>query len=95
MPDLQVTCVTKPNRFSAHEHITHIGGNWTPRRIIRVEEAIDLIDSRQVTFYTLTTTGRRAEIRVIREPGKRPHLRTVADGYYSDNLLALSECSIA
>lgn len=95
MPELQVTCVTKPDRFSAHEHITHIGGNWTPR-ILRVEEAIDLIDSGKAAFYTVEkATGKRADVRVVRVDGKRPHLRTVADGYYNDNLLALSECSIA
>lgn len=95
MTEYQVTCVTKPNRFSAHEHITHIGGNWTPRTL-RVEAAIDLIDSRKAAFYTVEkTTGKRADIQVVRETGKHPYLRTVADGYYNDNLLALAECSIA
>jgi hypothetical protein len=26
MADVRVTCITKPNPLSTHEHITHIGG---------------------------------------------------------------------
>jgi hypothetical protein len=26
MADARVTCITKPNRESQHEHITHLGG---------------------------------------------------------------------
>jgi hypothetical protein len=39
MNEFEVTCVNKPDRMSAHEHITHIGntaGNWRMAR----EEAI-------------------------------------------------------
>jgi hypothetical protein len=36
MPDAQVTCITKPNPQSAHEHITHLGNGskwrWTRNR---------------------------------------------------------------
>ena len=46
MSEFEVTCVNKPDRMSAHEHITHIGntaGNWRMTR----EEAIRRIDSKQ------------------------------------------------
>lgn len=92
MKDYQVTCITKPNRMSAHEHITHIGysGRW---RITR-EEAIRRIDSKQDAFYTVDlSTGRRMYIGVVRGDGyKVPYLRTHADGKWNDNLLALAEC---
>jgi hypothetical protein len=88
----QVTCVNKPNRFSTHEHITHIGniaGRWKITR----ESAIQRIDAKADSFYTVdATTGKRAEIGVVREAGKLPYLRTHADGKWNDNLLALAEC---
>ena len=88
----QVTCVNKPNRFSTHEHITHIGniaGRWKITR----ESAIQRIEAKTDSFYTVdATTGKRAEIGVVREAGKQPYLRTHADGKWNDNLLALAEC---
>jgi hypothetical protein len=92
MADCQITCVNKPNRFSTHEHISHIGnvvGGWKITR----ESAIQSIDSNTNSFYTIdATTGKRAEIGVVREAGKHPYLRTHADGKWNDNLLALAEC---
>ena len=88
--DLQVTCVNKPHRQSPHEHITHIGGpTW---RITR-EDAIRRIDARADTFYTLVN-GKRANVEVVREAGKHPYLKTKADGYWNDNLLALNDCPV-
>ena len=92
MGDFQVTCINKPDRFSRHEHITHIGnaaGGWKITR----ESAIERIESKTDSFYTIdATTGKRAEIGVVREAVKLPYLRTYADGKWSDNLLALAEC---
>src|SRR5690242_9959941 len=91
-----VTCINKPNRVSAHEHITHIGNivaNW---RLTR-EEAIRRIDAKQEAFYTIDrATGRKVYIGVVRGDGsKAPYLRTYADGKWNDNLLALGECNSA
>ena len=88
MADVQITCIRKPNANSPHEHITHVGsyGQVWPR-----EQVIAWIDARTDTFYTMAG-GRRAEVRVVREPGRAPFLRTHADGYYNDNLLALPQC---
>jgi len=92
MGNYQVTCINKPDRFSRHEHITHIGniaGGW---RITR-ESAIQRIESKTDSFYTVdASTGKRADIGVVREAGKAPYLRTYADGKWNDNLLALAEC---
>ena len=92
MSEYEVTCVTKPDRNSRHEHITHIGnaaGGW---RLTR-ESAIERIESKREAFYTVDrTTGRRAYIGVVREHGKLPYLRTHADGKWNDNLLAQAEC---
>ncbi|SPA36217.1 conserved hypothetical protein [Cupriavidus taiwanensis] len=92
MKEFEVNCVNKPNRSSAHEHITHIGHSVNKWRLTR-EAAIARIDSKSEAFYIVDrTTGKRAYIGVVREPGKAPYLRTYADGKWNDNLLAQSEC---
>jgi Protein of unknown function (DUF3892) len=73
MKEFEVTCVTKPDRYSAHEHITHIGniaGQW---RITR-ELAIRKIDSKEEAFYTIDrSTGKKVYVYVVRgDGGKAP-----------------------
>jgi hypothetical protein len=93
MKEYQVTCVTKPDRFSTHEHITHIGNIDNKWKITR-ELAILKIDSKQEAFYTVDrTSGRKMYIGVVREAGRSPYLRTYADGKWNDNLLAQAECN--
>ncbi len=90
MADVKITGIRKPNRFSSHEHITHVGGaGW----ILTREDAIRRIDTRIDTFYVIDPQNRkRAEVAVVRnDPGKTPYLRTYADGYWNDNLLSLEE----
>lgn len=87
MSDLQVTCITKPNRTSQHEHITHLGGtfgHWQ-RDIV-----IQAIETKTHTFYTYVN-GNRGDVGVVNgATGK--YLRTYADGKWNDNLLSLREC---
>jgi hypothetical protein len=93
MSDCRITCVTKPDRFSRHEHITHVGNPSVGWKITR-EQAIANIESKLDTFYVQDEkTGKRSEVGVRREDGKVPYLRTYADGYYNDNLLSLDECN--
>lgn len=92
MNEFEVNCITKPDRFSTVEHITHIGNsvqNWCLKR----ETAIQRIEAKTEAFYTVDrTTGKKAYIGVVREAGKLPYLRTYADGKWNDNLLAQPEC---
>jgi hypothetical protein len=94
MNEYQVTCINKPDRMSAHEHITHIGNTAGQWRLTR-EDAIRRIDSQQEAFYTVDkTAGRKMYIGVVRGDGfKAPYLRTHADGKWNDNLLAQDECN--
>ena len=75
MAEFEVNCITKPNRESRHEHITHIGnseGGWQLTR----EAAIVRIESKQEAYYTIDRqTGRKVYIGVVREAGKAPFLR--------------------
>lgn len=92
MNDFEINCVNKAAGDWAHELITHIGNRKGGWRITK-EEAIFAIESRTSTFYTVDkTTGKRADVRVLREIGKAPLLRTWADGKWTDGLLAQSEC---
>ena len=93
MPEFKVTCINKPNRFSPHEHITHIGNLENLWRMTR-EAAIQRIDSNQEQFYTVDrNSGRKMYIGVVREANKAPYLRTHADGKWNDNLLAQDDCT--
>jgi hypothetical protein len=93
MSEYRVTCINKPDRFSTHEHITHIGNIGDKWKLTR-EAAIQRIDSKQDAFYTVDSgTGKRAYVGVVREAGKVPYLRTHADGKWNDNLLAQAECN--
>ena len=88
MADVQVTCITKPNRASSHEGITHLGGaTWKWSRA----DVITSIRGKTNTFYTLVG-GNRANVGIV-EGQNGDYVRTYADGKWNDNLLALAECS--
>jgi hypothetical protein len=92
MADVPVTCITKPDPQSPHEHITHLGNPSVPWKWTR-EEVIASIDARNNTFFVVDPyTGKRSTFGVVRVPGKRPYLRTYADGDWSNNLLSLNQC---
>lgn len=87
MADAQITCINKMPRNNPHEGITHLGGpewKWTRSQVIAS------IEARTNTFFTLVN-GKRADVRVVEGPNGK-YLRTHADGYWNDNLLALPEC---
>ena len=88
--DVRITCILKSPSSGGHEYITHAGnssGTWP------VELIISNIEKRIDTFFVKDDqTGKRAEVGVVREAGKRPYIRTHADGYYNDNLLSLTAC---
>ena len=90
MPDARVTCITKPNRESQHEHITHLGGlGWKWTR----EQVIQSIDTKTNTFHVIDAQRHRSEVGII-DPGngRARYVRTYADGDWNNNLLALPEC---
>ena len=93
MNEFEVNCVAKPDRYSTHDHITHIGNsaqNWCMTR----ETAITRIEAKTEAYFTLDrVSGKKAYIGVVREAGKAPYLRTYADGKWNNNLLEQAECS--
>lgn len=88
MADVRVTCITKQDRDSKHEGITHLGGSgwfWTRAQVIAS------IEAKTNTFYTLVN-GNRGDIGVVNGPNGK-YLRTYADGRANDNLLSLPSCA--
>lgn len=94
MPDAQITCITKPDPQSPHEHITHVGNPSAGWKWTR-EQVISSIDAGTNTFYvTDPNNGKRSNVAVIRPSGRAPYLRTHADGDWNDNLLSLNQCPL-
>jgi hypothetical protein len=90
MTEFQITCINKPNRFSTHVHITHLGNQAQGWRLTR-ESVIRRIEGKQEAFYTIDpVTKKRAYVGVVQTSPK--HLRTYADGVWNNNLLDLPEC---
>lgn len=93
MADVQITCVSKPDRNSPHERIIHVGGpggggwKWT------TEQVVASIESGTNTFFVLDAARHRSNVGVV-DPGggRQKHLRTHADGDWNNNLLSLPEC---
>ena len=88
MADVQVLCISKRDRNSHYEGITHLGSRdwkWTRDQVIRS------IEARTNTFFT-RVNGNRSEIGVVKGPSGE-YVRTYAVGKWNDNLLALMECA--
>lgn len=94
MKEFEITCINKPNRFSTHEHITHIWNSLNNWRL-KLQDAITRIDKWDEKFFVLSPDKtKKAYIWVVRESWKNPYLRTYADWFWNDNLLSLKECWI-
>ncbi len=94
MADVRVTCITKPHPQSPHEHITHLGNPAAGWKWTR-EQVIASIEAKTNTFYVIDpNTRKRSDVGVVRSEGKAPYLRTYADGYWNNNLLALNQCPL-
>lgn len=90
----QVRCITKSDRTSPHERITHIGGqnsdgtgtSWK----LSQQDAIQGIETGKWSFY-VSQAGRTVNVIVAVREGNK-YLKTEADGEQPNNLLSLPEC---
>lgn len=84
----QVTCINKrPSHYAPHERIQAIGGaGWKHSEAEAIRNA--KIDP---GAYYVSVGGRTVRVKVATHNG-REYLKTEADGYSPDNLLALGEC---
>ena len=93
MADVQVTCITKPNPQSAHEHITHLGN--PPLWVWAREQVIVSIEAKTNTFFVRDPhTEKRSDVGVVHVASSASYLRTYADGQWNNNLLSLNQCSL-
>jgi hypothetical protein len=85
----QVTCINKRgSHYDAHERIEFIGQQSAWK--LSEDSAIRRIEGGSDSFYTFVN-GRQAEVVVAIHNGRK-YLKTDADGYSPNNLLALPEC---
>lgn len=89
----QVTCITKRGgHYNPHERIQGIGGGamlatrwWTSE-----DDAIRNVERDPSSYYV--HVGGRSVWVVVAVHNGRKYLKTEADGYEPNNLLALPEC---
>lgn len=85
----QIVAIRKHDRYSSHEHITHVKYDSA---VHTREEVIQLIRAGTDTFY-VSVQGAKAYVEVVYPPYPRsPYIRTYPDRTGRDNLLSLPEC---
>lgn len=89
MDEYRIVCVRKPNRQSAHEHITHVRLEGSTDLYTR-EQIVKWVDDKKYRFF-VAENGFKAYV------GTRPgptgkFIQTYADKTWTDNLLSLPEC---
>jgi hypothetical protein len=91
----QITCITKPDRQSPVEHITHVGGYGSKPWTLTVEEVIRRIESTGPDHedFFVHVGQYQADVFVVWPgQGRRKYIKTVRDSTKLDNLLSLPEC---
>lgn len=88
MAHLQVTCITKrPAHYDPHERIQALGGSdW-----YRAEDDVIRDIERAANSYYVRADGRSVQVVVSSHRGRK-YLKTTADRYPRNNLLALPDC---
>ena len=89
MADVQITCIDKIPGDDSHNGITRLG---TSNRKWTRQQVIIWINAKEHTFYTMKG-GKRANIYVYDGKQRAPHLQTCAYEEWTDDLLALPQCS--
>lgn len=89
----EVLCISKSDRESPYERITHIGGKMADgsRWKIPLHGAITGIKSGRWSFY-VSRGGSSVDVVVSVSKHGHEYLRTAADGKEPNNLLSLPEC---
>jgi Protein of unknown function (DUF3892) len=84
---VEITCIVKTNRNNPHERIQSVGSNGFQYSLT---DAIRRIEIGANEFWT-RGGGKTADVIVAIHEGKK-YLKTVNDGVYPNNLLALPTC---
>jgi len=91
---VQILCINKTDRFSAHERIRNIGGRnpGGDRWRLTLDEAIRGIERGEWSFYVERPAGDRVDVVIATSAYGNRYLKTTADGEQPNNLLSLPEC---
>lgn len=93
MADYHIDCITKPDRNSRHDRITHAGGPMPDgtRWKDTVPNIVGFIERKVHRFYT-QESGSRVWVGVRTSAAGNKYIQTFANEQWNDNLLAQPEC---
>jgi len=88
---VEIQCINKTDRYSAHDRISHVGGSSPSRWKLTQQQAINAIEAGEWQFY-VSVGGSVARVIVARSAAGNKYLKTQNDGEQPNNLLSLPEC---
>lgn len=88
---LQIQCIRKTNRFSAHERISYVGGRNPYPWGTSQTQAIQQIETGVAKFF-VHAGGVSVWVIVATSALGNKYLKTENDGEQPNNLLSLPEC---